>query len=244
MSWHFSRALVEEYLEENSLDGGLSALLKLNPTPQAYLSPDRMKAFSKRSLCGMTFAPLTDACGEDLLTWFREDFLAKTSAPQAKVQELKESVADCGEKWFGSLMRYDLDSRSWKTRRSLESEDWIESSPTLPKSGSMRNGFVSAQRNAALGISENVSGFLPTIGKNEFRGSSTPRYRGSTQFRGAKMSEGLRTCETDLIYIHPCFAEEAMGWPIMWTELAPLGMDKFQSWLQQHGIFYMRDFND
>jgi len=61
--------------------------------------------------------------------------------------------------------------------------------------------------------------FLPTLGKNEPKGASRNRYRGSEHFRGAKMSEGLRTCEDDPIYLHPSFAEAAMGFPIGWTEL-------------------------
>ena len=63
--------------------------------------------------------------------------------------------------------------------------------------------------------------FLPTLGKNEPKGASRNRYRGSEHFRGAKMSEGLRICEDDPIYLHPSFAEAAMEFPIGWTELAP-----------------------
>jgi hypothetical protein len=61
------------------------------------------------------------------------------------------------------------------------------------------------------------SGFVPTIGANEGKGSSSKRYVGSPDFRGAKMSEGLRTCLTDPIYTHPNFAEAAMGFPKDWT---------------------------
>ena len=53
---------------------------------------------------------------------------------------------------------------------------------------------------------------LPTIGANEYKGSSRKRFRGSQHFRGAKTSEGLRTCETDPIYLHPSFAELMMGY--------------------------------
>ena len=33
------------------------------------------------------------------------------------------------------------------------------------------------------------------------------------------MSEGLRTCESDPIYLHPDFAENKMMYPFMWTGL-------------------------
>lgn len=62
---------------------------------------------------------------------------------------------------------------------------------------------------------------LPTIGKNEPKGSSKVRYRGSRHFRGAKMSEGLRTSSEDPTYLSPSFAELVMGYPIGHTELVP-----------------------
>jgi hypothetical protein len=30
----------------------------------------------------------------------------------------------------------------------------------------------------------------------------------------------------------------------MWTGLAPLAMDKFQEWQQQHGQYSVKEFND
>lgn len=60
-------------------------------------------------------------------------------------------------------------------------------------------------------------GLLPTIGANEGKGSSSKRFVGSPHFRGAKMSEGLRTCQSEPIYTHSNFAEAAMGFPKDWT---------------------------
>ena len=60
---------------------------------------------------------------------------------------------------------------------------------------------------------------IPTMGANEYKGSGRDRYLGSQNFRGAKMSEGLRTCEDDPIYLNPSFAELVMGFPVGWTEL-------------------------
>ena len=76
---------------------------------------------------------------------------------------------------------------------------------------------------------------LPTIVANEGKGSSKRRYIGSPDFRGGKMSEALRTCEQDPIYLNPLFAELVMMWPLGWTDLKPLETDKFPEWLQQHG---------
>ena len=54
--------------------------------------------------------------------------------------------------------------------------------------------------------------WLPTITANEFKGAGWKRYKGSPHFRGAKMSEGLRICETDPIYLNPSFAALTMGY--------------------------------
>jgi hypothetical protein len=35
--------------------------------------------------------------------------------------------------------------------------------------------------------------------------------------------------------LNPQFVEWLMGWPLEWTALQPLAMDRFQEWLEQHG---------
>jgi hypothetical protein len=107
MSWLFSQALVEEYLGASSLDGEQSAPLNGKPTQQAYCAPDKMTDFSRLSRFGMTFKPLTESRGEELLTLFREDFHAKTSQLQETVTDLMENDQECGEKWHGLLARFD-----------------------------------------------------------------------------------------------------------------------------------------
>lgn len=37
-------------------------------------------------------------------------------------------------------------------------------------------------------------------------------------------------------HLNPDWVEWLMGWPIGWTDLQPLAMDRFQQWLEQHGI--------
>lgn len=113
----------------------------------------------------------------------------------------------CWRKMYQGYLALTLDG-------SLE-----EFSETWPRSGMMRSGIVYQLQPLAPLTAEIGYSFLPTIGANEYMGSSRGRYVGSPLFRGAKMSEGLRTCEKDPIYTHPCFAELAMGFPIGWTDL-------------------------
>jgi len=179
MSWLFSQALVEEYLGDTCSDGVPSAPLSGNPTQQAYCAPDKMTVFSRLSRFGMTYKPLTENRGEELLMSYLAAFHAKTSQPQEKELELKESGQECGEKWLGWLAKYDPNSSLWRTAQCSLLEDLNESLETLPKSGMTRNGLLWELPILAHPISETVFGFsVPTpvssdatsgavIGKND-----------------------------------------------------------------------------
>ena len=142
MSWLFSQALVEEYLGDTSLDGEPSAPLNGNPTPQAYCAPDRMTKFSRLSRFGMTYKPLTESRGEELLTLYLAGFHARTLAQPAKVQELKETNPQCGNTWQGSLARLDPSTSLWRTAQCSLLEDLELSLQTFPRWGSMQNGAL------------------------------------------------------------------------------------------------------
>jgi hypothetical protein len=288
MSWHFSQVLEAAYSEENFWDGEPSAQWKSIPSAPDDSCSGKMKATFHRSPFGTMFVPSTDARGATILTWFLAVFRVRTPQQPAKEQDSRASGVVCGLNLPASLTKYDLGSHSWKTRLSSESVGWTEFSPTLPKSGTMRNGLCWEQTTLEHFITGNECGYLPTpdtqdtrnrlpgnpvetknrtvrhlnkkgtqsqlrlsqalrywlpiIGANEYKGSSRARYVTSEFFRGAKMSEGWRTCETDPIYLSPSFGELMMGWPIMWTASTPLETDKFRLWLRQHGISCMPEY--
>jgi hypothetical protein len=146
MSWLFSQALVEEYLVENFSDGEQSAPLSGNPTQLAYCAPDKMTDFSHLSRFGMTYKPLTESRGKELLTLFRAGFRAKTSQQQEKAQELTEKEAECGEKWRASFVKYDPSSSLWKTHQCSLLGDLEPYSETWPQWGLMRDGECWEQR--------------------------------------------------------------------------------------------------
>ena len=162
MSWLYSQALVAAFSEANCLDGTPSALSSGSPTPQAFLPPDRMTAFSRPSRFGMTFAPLTDTRGAELLTWFLAVFPARTFPPLARAQESTASGAGCGRTWPESLARWDRASSSWKTPQCSLLEGLDEFSETWPRWGMMRAGECSALTMPAHLTSETESGLLPT----------------------------------------------------------------------------------
>ena len=142
MSWLYSQALVEEYLVENSLDGEQFVPLNGNLTQQAYCAPGKMTDFSRLSRFGMTYKPLTEILGEELLTLFRAGFHAKTSPQLEKAQELTENDQECGITWRGCLAKFDQDTFSWKTAQCSLLEDLNESLETLPRSGMTQSGLL------------------------------------------------------------------------------------------------------
>jgi hypothetical protein len=169
MSWHFSRALVAEYLVENSWDGEPSVPLSGNPTPQAFLSPDRMTAFSHLSRFGMTFKPLTESLGAAVLMWCLAASRVRTSHVLERGLESKESGLECGSTWRESSVKYCLASSGWKTHRCLWEEDLEWSSLTLPKWGMMRNGVLWERITPELRTNETESGLWRTPTAHEWK---------------------------------------------------------------------------
>jgi len=164
MSWLFSRALVEVFLEDTLLDGEPSALSSGNHTPQAYCAPDKMTEFSRLSRFGMMFKPLTDDLGEALLMSYLEDFRAKTSQLQETEMDSKESEAECGEKWHGLLARFDPNTHSWRTVQCSLLEDLNESLQTLPQWGMTVGGELYLLPTLVQNTNESESGLslVPT----------------------------------------------------------------------------------
>ena len=160
MSWLYSQELVEEYLGGNFSDGEQSVPLSGNHTQQAYCAPDKMTKFSRLSRFGMTFKPLTEQDGEELLTLYLAGFHAKTSPQQEKEQELTESDQECGEKWQGSFTKYDQDMRLWKTHQCSLLGDLDEFLETWPQWGLMRDGECWEQRTLEQTIRGTESGSL------------------------------------------------------------------------------------
>jgi hypothetical protein len=290
MSWLFSQALVEEYLGENFSDGEQSAPLSGSSIQQAYCAPDKMTSFSRLSRFGMTYKPLTESPGQELLTLYLEDFHAKTLAQLEKAQELMENEVECGEKWHGSFVKFDPSSSLWKTHQCSLLGDLEEFSETWPQWGLMRNGECWEQqmleqtiKGTGFGLSPNGVDSFHTPNTTGLDGGSNSRKalrkriekfptpvvhdykvgaKGyglgamfhkknqatwptplSTEYKANRVKRknhqnGLTQAvlETqDGGQLNQMWVEWLMGWPIGWTDLKPLEMDKFHFVQQQHG---------
>jgi hypothetical protein len=142
MSWLFSAALVEAHSRATCSETPSSAQLNAMPTPQPFWRNDKTMEPSRFSRFGLTCEVLKVPRGEALLTWFREAFLARTSASLATETASMASAADSGTRWRASFARWNPESFGWKTAQCSLLEDSPESLATLPRWGSMRNGML------------------------------------------------------------------------------------------------------
>lgn len=162
MSYIFSRALVEESLRVSC--GAIDAYAPLNliPTPKRSSSRDKTTEPFRLSRFGMTFEPLTDSVGAELLTSWLEAFPARTSAPLEPVTDSTASAADSGSKWRASFAKFNRSESKWKTAQCSLLGDSDEFSETWPRWGSMLNGECYLRQIPALPICASESGLWPT----------------------------------------------------------------------------------
>ena len=272
MSWLYSRALVAEYSAATFSDGERYARSSKTPTPQAFLPPDRMTAFSRPSRYGMTFAHFPADLGEALLTWFRADSRVRTYPLLAEAPASMASDPACGARCDGSLAKYDPASSSWKTAQLSLLAGSEEFSETWPSWGSMRSGECWEQMTWAPRTGESESGLWPTptvCGNHNRKGVSSKSGDGlATAVKKwptpvASMSKGSSPASltrksgedrsndrldhavmaSDGGPLNPTWVEWLMGWPEGWTDLRPLAMARFHEWQRQHSSCYQAGSN-
>lgn len=257
MSWLFSQALAAEYSAATCSGGAPSAPLSVMPTPHKFWRNDKTMEPSQLSRFGLTCAVLTEDHGAALLTWFLAASRVRTY--QLPGLEPESTVLDPGSgvKWLESSVKYDLERSTWKTHLCLWEEDLLWSSVTLPKWGMTHSGALFRHPTLERPISATDAGLWPTItvhGNHNQPGSSknagwglssavklwpTPvrrDYRHPGKSRMERTGSKSGECLPQVVGgpLNPQWVEWLMGWPIGWTELKPLGMDRFREWQQQH----------
>lgn len=170
-SWHYSPEPGGVSSEVNCSDGEPSAQSRSSHTVILYCVKDRMKAYSHLSQYGMTCGLLTENRGQELLTLYLGDFLAKTSAPRIDLlKESREKNLDSGKRCLESFAKYDPDLHSWKIPLSLLPEVFLPFSETWPSWGIMQHGESWAAETLELYTGEKEFGYsvcYPTILRND-----------------------------------------------------------------------------
>ena len=241
----------------------------------------------------MTFKPLTEQDGEELLTLYLADFHAKTSQLQEKEMDLTVNDQECGERWQGLLARLDQDTLLWKIPQCSLLEDSEQSLEIWPNWGTMRNGVCWEQMTWEQTTTENEFGYWLTPTSTAISGRSPQAMEHRTKQRESQghntvqpgnlaeqvMYSGQIPCKDmkNPTYwptpvsrdykdtgtkesmtralnkrdspglaltvgaegggqLNPTWTEWLMGWPLGWTELKPLEMDKYHCVQQPLGI--------
>lgn len=236
----YLQALEAGYLPTCSSDIAQSVPLKLiHIANKSYRHGKKTVCFPGFQFM-MTLEHSTENLGEGSPTSSAEGSPVRIYQPPEKGRGSTEKDRDCGEKWRASFAKFDQNTHLWKIPQLSLFEDLILSSLTWPRWGTMRNGECWEQTMPDVFIREKEYGLsLPTPIATEYKGAGRKRFGGSEKYRGGKMSEALRTCESDPIYLNPSFAELTMMFPMGWTDLRPLETDKFREWQRLHGKSYL-----
>jgi len=157
---------------------------------------------------------------------------------------LTENEVDYGKRWGGLLAKLDQDSSLWRTPQCSLIMDSTECLQTFPNWGLMRDGVLWEQTMLAHPIEGNDFGWWPTPVASDYMTGQTngitytgkrfvrTSHKTGTEF-GAKLTSAYRLMTGN--HLPANFSEWMMGWPQDWTELKPVGTDKFQKWQQQRG---------
>jgi hypothetical protein len=186
-----------------------------------------MTGFSRLSRFGMTFKPLMADRGEELLMLYLAGFHAKPIPPQLleKIQRTTFGLR-CGESWQMLLPGTSLPKTSAElqlTKRQTIANRWVTKPKQFPY---QRKTWV-----------------LTTFGK-DFGYLHTPTTMANFLAKSMQKHAGCRAWTMAFGKITPNHYEWLMGWPLGWTDLKPLVMDKSPSAPQQPFNSFLEHSND
>lgn len=247
MSFHSSLVPEADCLERTCSDGALSDTLNGTTTASAS-SPrasetDTCPSPQSSLTCVSSHSPVQPTSTGELRTWLQRAFPVSRFHSVENNSE-KPTNATCGPRRQMSFAVFDRDSSVWKmSQGSLLLDTSGQCSVTWPRWGLMRDGECWEVTTLEPPSVENESGYLPTPrasvathgiawsrAKSGAHRSQIEDYLAWLSLNhGGQVIRGL-TVNAD-------FQDWLMVFPTAWTDCAPLGMDKFQSWLQQHSPF-------
>ena len=157
MSYTYLQEQGEESSAECFSDIPPSALSRSKSIPEKFSCNGSETESCHTSQSGTTYKLSTESRGKVESMLSRGVFRAKTLAQPGKEQVSKASDPASGEKWLELLVKYDRDSSTWRTHRTLFDEVLPESSviSILPKWGRMTADGV---------LWERITSALPTSG--------------------------------------------------------------------------------
>ena len=236
MSWHYLQGLEEVSSEAICWDGERFAPSSLIDTLNGYCLPDSETESFHGSQSGMMCKPLTANLGKAESMLSAEDSLAKTFPVLERARESLAKDPGCGRTWRGSSVKLSQNGSWLKIAHSLLPEDSIPFCGTWPKWGTMRNGECSERTPLVYATKETGYGLWPSPRKSN-PGSRPNGKGGRVLSEEVAISIGLKVrgeYKATGIQLNPAWVEWLMGWPIGWTDLQELEVDRFREWLLVH----------
>ena len=154
-------------------------------------------------LCGTTSPRSTAGRGVD--EWISSVPASPVSRSPKPESAVELTMTDGSGRWSpGSSLTWDRDSCSWRTSPDLFGTVSLTSSPTLPTSGSMRNGSCSPRPTAVPPTAGNASGSWPTATGMDAKASGNGRQALEAGWNGTLTDRAVRQWQTPT-------AADAMG---------------------------------
>ncbi len=233
MSYTYLQEREAGFLEECCSDIPQFAQWKLIPIAEKSWSKDNETESCQNSPFGTTCEHSMLDRGVEKSICFVPDFHAKVLARREQIAESTENVLESTAEAlnFGRISRARLSSLGiqiclLRIPSSYSLVDYQESFQRLMPLGMTLNGASWGLATSAPIMNESACGSrLPTpTAHNSKEGAYPAEFTRNTPTLAAQVGGK----------INPDWNELRMAWPIKWTDLKPLEMDKFQAWLRSH----------
>lgn len=216
MSWHFSRALVEDYLELISSESIRYAPSSKMSTVEWFSCNAKTTELFRHSRYGMTFARLPEAGGEELLTSYLADSRVRRSQLPPGGATPRPTF---GLKWQESFGKCD---RPMCSPRTSPVPQLNGPQAIAPRWATRPSCFPFLRQTWVLTTFGPGIGYLHTpTTKANYAASSMQKWPSARAF-----VEVFGRPD-------PIVHEWLMGWPEGWSDTKPLETDKFRLWRQR-----------
>lgn len=240
MSYIYSQEQGEAYWRAINSDIQSSEQSSGNHTVRSYCKQDNKTEHSHPSLSGETLEHSTGDPGVD--AWILSARASRVSRSQSReTSELVKIQEMGGPPPFESFGKFDQSGCCLRTYQVSLLDPMGTCTPysdSWPRAGMIVDGTAYLRTPVAHLTRETGSGLWPTPTATEVRQGYQNRTRGK---KGNQISlstaviNSLGGREATAGHLNPEWTEWLMGWPIGWTDLKPLAMDKFQAWQSKHG---------
>jgi len=234
--------VVDQSPRSGCSDGTPSATSSGTNTASKSCKPESETACLTMPPYGTTLEHSTGDPGAD--AWILSQRVSRASRSVSPASErARMTNGTCGPIQFESYAKYNRDTHSWRTSQACLFQDTLARfSETWPRAGTILGGAAYRRQRWERRIAEIGCGLWPTPnktvvlappGKDELK--HWEKRKRDFRMGLSNFNPGLKLEMAVGGFPNPTWVEWLMGWPLGWTNLKPLAMDRFRKWLRKHG---------